>query len=300
MHECRQRRVLVSAGAATVLVLAVASSQGRLLAAQADALRIGEQKFEVASVKTNKSGDGPTQIALQPGGRLTIENMSLRALIRFAFQVQDAQLVGGPEWFDREHFDVLAKAEHDFQPAPPGTTGPGQLMLRSLLADRFKLAIHSEQRELQVYALTPARTDGRLGPQLKRSTVDCQAAAGRGRGASPAATGQPPCSMRVAPGAMFLSGFPLSQLATALSNFVRRTVVDRTGLEGSFDVELHWTPDQMPQGTPPAGAAPASPSDPNGPSIFTAVQEQLGLKLEASRVPQDVLVIDHVELPTPD
>jgi bla regulator protein blaR1 len=173
-------------------------------------------------------------------------------------------------------------------------------MLRSLLADRFRLSVHNETRELPVYALTMARTDGRLGSQLKQSTVDCQAARGAGRGGPPTGAGTPPCSMRVAPGALFLSGFPLSQLATALSNFVRRTVVDSTGLAGTFDVELHWTPEQMPQGTAPSGAPPLPPPDPNGPSIFTAVQEQLGLKLEASKVPQEVLVIDHVELPTPD
>ena len=94
---------------------------------------------------------------------------------RFAFQVQDFQLVGGPDWIAKERFDIVAKAEHDIVPTPPGTTGPGQLMLRSLLAERFKLAVHQEKRELPVYALVVARNDRRLGPQLQRSTVDCQA-----------------------------------------------------------------------------------------------------------------------------
>ena len=275
------------------------------LRAQVDILRIGEQKFEVASVKPNTSGDGPTRIMLQPGGRITAENMSLRNLVRFAFQVQDFQLVGGPDWLEKERFDILAKAEHDIVPTPPGTTGPGQLMLRSLLADRFKLTIHQEKRELPVYALVLARGDGRLGPQLQHSTVDCQALiAARGVGpvgaSGPMLEGRPQCGMRMSPGNILGGGFPLSQLVTTLSQFVRRTIVDRTGLNGNFDLELKWTPDQMPQGAPPPGAPPLPPIDPNGPSIFTAVQEQLGLKLESTKDSVDVLVIDHIEAPTPD
>jgi uncharacterized protein (TIGR03435 family) len=271
------------------------------LRAQVDVLRIGEEKFEVASVKANTSGDGPTRIALQPGGRITAENMSLRNLVRFAFQVQDLQLVGGPDWLEKERFDILAKAEHDIVPSPPGTTGPGQLMLRSLLADRFKLTIHQEKRELSVYALVLARSDGRLGPQLRQSTTDCVAimAAERGRG-FPAPARDVQCGMRVSPGNVLGGGFPLSQLVTTLSQFVRRTVVDRTGLKGDFDIDLKWTPDQMPAGPPPPGAPPLPPIDPNGPSIFTALQEQLGLKLESSKDAVDVLVIDHIEAPAPD
>jgi bla regulator protein BlaR1 len=271
------------------------------LAAQTDGLRIGEQKFEVASVKPNASGDGPNRLALQPGGRITAENMPLRSLVRFAFQVQDFQLVGGPDWIAKERFDIVAKAEHDIAPMPPGTTGPGQLMLRSLLVDRFKLAIHQEKRELPVYALVVARSDGRLGPQLQRSTVDCQAIItaqiGRG-GPAPMVNDRPQCGMRNAPGTLLGGGFPLSQLVTALSQFAQRTVVDRTGLTGNFDVELRWTPEQLP--APPPGAKPLPSIDPNGPSLFTAVQEQLGLKLESTKDSVDVLVIDHAERPTPD
>jgi bla regulator protein blaR1 len=281
--------------------LAIGVVHAPRLRAQADSLRIGEQKFEVASVKPNHSGDGPNRLALQPGGRITAENMALRNLVRFAFQLQDFQLVGGPDWIAKERFDVVAKAEHDIVPTPPGTTGPGQLMLRSLLADRFKLAIHQEKRELPVYALVVARSDGRLGPQLQRSAVDCQAIVtaqlGRG-GPAPMVNGRPQCGMRNAPGNLIGGGFPLSQLVTALSQFAQRTVVDRTGLTGNFDVELHWTPEQLL--TPPPGAPPLPPVDPNGPSLFTAVQEQLGLKLESTKDSVEVLVIDHVEHPTPD
>ena len=294
----------IAASAAIAGPIAAGVLTAPRLHAQADVLRIGEQKFEVASVKPNKSGDGPTRIALQPGGRISAENMSLRNLIRFAFQVQDFQLAGGPDWIEKERYDILGKAEHDIVPGQPGTTGPGQLMLRSLLAERFKLAIHQEKRELPAYALLLARSDGRLGPQLSSSSVDCaKLAAERGRGGPPPplpAADRPPCGMRVSPGMIVGGGFPLSQLVTSLSQFVRRTVVDRTGLKGNFDIELKWTPDQMPSGTPPPGGPPLPAIDPNGPSIFTALQEQLGLKLESTKDAIDVLVIDHIELPSPD
>ena len=102
------------------------------------------------------------------------------------------------------------------------------------------------------------------------------------------------------PGQLGGGGIPLEAFVGVLSQFVQRVVVDRTGLAGSFDIDLSWTPDQLPQGGPPPGAPPFPPIDPNGPSIFTAVQEQLGLKLESTRGPVDVLVIDGVARPTPD
>ena len=106
----------------------------------------------------------------------------------------------------------------------------------------------------------------------------------------------------IGPGSISSSGQPITQLATMLSTFVNRTVLDRTGLTGAFDLTLNWTPEQLPQGRgePPPGAPPLPPIDPNGPSIFTAVQEQLGLKLDSQRGPVDVLVIDSVEQPTED
>jgi uncharacterized protein (TIGR03435 family) len=180
------------------------------------------------------------------------------------------------------------------------------LMLQSLLAERFKLATHKDTRELPIYSLEVARSDGRLGPQLRPATVDCEAmiAAARARGgpppAPPAPGERPICGIRINPGRLSGGGFPLSQFAATLSQFVQRIVVDRTGLSGNFDVDLTWTPDQLPQGGPPPGAPPLPPADPNGPSIYTAVQEQLGLKLESAKGPVDVLVIDRAESPTPD
>ncbi len=179
-------------------------------------------------------------------------------------------------------------------------------MMRALLADRFKLAVHTESRELPIYALTLARRDGKTGSQLRPAAVDCVAMfAARGRGGPPPAPPQPgerpPCGMRLGPGNLSGGGVTMAQLSTTLSQFVQRVVVDRTGLTGNFDIDLTWTPDQLPQGRgePPPGVQ-LPPIDPNGPSIFTAVQEQLGLKLDSQRGPVDVLVIDRVEQPTED
>ena len=286
--------------------------------------------FEVASIKPNKSGDGRFSIGFQPGGRFTATGMPLRQLIAIAYgsagqQLPTFRIIGGPGWMNSDRFDIVAKAEGD---VPPGPNGPLPLMLRALLVDRFKLVVHNESRELPMYELVKARSDGKLGPQLQPSTVDCAAiAAARGRaGAPPApgaggvtgtgrgpaaggrgpafdAAGRPVCGTMVGPANIAAGGQTMSQLATILSGRVDRPVVDRTGFTGNFDIDLTWTPDQIPQGPaaqPPPGAPAQPPIDPNGPSIFTAVQEQLGLKLESGKGPVDVVVIDSVEHPTED
>jgi uncharacterized protein (TIGR03435 family) len=260
--------------------------------------------FEVASVKTNTSGDQRVMIQTPPGGRFTATNVPLRNLIVLAYRLQNFQLIGGPDWIRSERFDIVAKAEGNLPPfTPSGPPEPLLGMVRTLLAERFKLVVHHETRELPIYALVVARTDGKLGPQLHPAVVDCEAAALRARGGPP--PGPPPgerptCGMRIGPGQMMAGGTPLSQFVNPLSQFVQRTVIDRTGLTGAFDFDLSWTPDQLPQGPPPPGAPPLPPIDPNGPSIFTALQEQLGLKLDAQRGPVDVIVIDRAERPTED
>ena len=263
-------------------------------------------QFEVASIKPNKSGDGRVMIGMQPGGRFTATNVPLRLLIRNAYQLQDSQIVGGPDWMSTERFDILAKAEEGAvsgpQP-PPGQPGPIQLMLRALLADRFKLVVHNEDREMSVFALVLNRPDGKLGPNLTKSTTDCTAGAGA-RGAAPPPgppqPGQPmPCGIRIGPGSMIVGGAPLSQVAAVISQFAGRIVIDKTGLTDSYDMTLNWTPDNMPQ-RPPGAPEPlinGVPIDPNGPSLFTAVVEQLGLKLDSQKAPLKVLVIDRAERP---
>jgi len=267
--------------------------------------------FEVASVKANKSGDNRIGIGFQPGGRFRATNVPLRELISAAYGTPQPlpafQITGGPKWIESDRFDIVAKAPGDPQPGPNGPQTAMFAMLRTLLADRFQLILHSESKEMAIYALVLARADGKLGPQLKPAATDCAAmmAAARGRGAPPpppAPGERMPCGMRMFPGNLSGGSSSIAQLTNVLARFVNRTVVDQTGLAGNYDLDLQWTPDQMPQGRgdPPPGA-PALPSiDPNGPSIFTAVQEQLGLKLESTKGTVSVVVIDRVEHPTED
>jgi bla regulator protein blaR1 len=271
-------------------------------------------QFEVASIKPNKSAENRVMLGIQPGGRFTATNVTLRMLIRNAYQLQEFQITGGPSWIADDRFDIVAKAESGdgigdpFRAEPNGQPSRGQLMIRALLAERFKLVVHNEDKEMPIYALVLARSDGKLGPKLKVSETDCAAmmaaARGRGRGLmpppGPPQAGAPmQCGIRIGPGNMAVGGSPMTQIATSLAMFAGRIVVDKTGLAGNYDFTLSWTPDQMPgAGQRPPGAPEPPPIDPNGPSLFTAVQEQLGLKLDSQRGPVAMLVIDRAERPT--
>jgi uncharacterized protein (TIGR03435 family) len=165
-------------------------------------------------------------------------------------------------------------------------------MVRALLAERFKLSVHKETREMPIFALVTARSDGRVGPNLRKSSRDCSpAAATRGGGANASAAKSPwgsnPCGTSVGPGMILAGARTMAQIATAFSRLsntgssLNRLVVDRTGLEGTYDLELRFTPEFIPN-----VVSPGSPAvDRNGPSIFSAVQEQLGLKLDPQQVP---------------
>jgi uncharacterized protein (TIGR03435 family) len=294
-------------------LLIVAAAGAVAIAAQPQQAQPAAPAFEVASIKPNNSGDGRVMMQNQPG-RFIATNITLRLLIRNAYQLQDFQISGGPGWIGSDHFDINAKVPdeyRDIQPMRPGSgPGPLQLMIRALLVERFKLAVHNETKDSPIYALILARSDGKLGPNLKRSETDCEAmfAAGRARGGQmpppgPPPPGQPmPCGIRIGPGNMAVGGVPLAQVANSLGMFAGRIVQDRTGLTGNYEMNLTWTPDQMPQRPP--GAPPDQPVqfngvsvDPNGPSLFTAVQEQLGLKLDSQRGPVETLVIDRAEKP---
>lgn len=267
--------------------------------------------FEVASVKSNKSGDGRVMIGGQPG-RFNMTNVPLRQIIQLAYQIQPFQLIGAPNWASDDRFDVVAKPPANVPPAGPlaaGSPGPLQYMLRNLLADRFKLRAHTESREMPIYALVLARSDGKLGSKIKPAAVDCAAMRGRGPGApppAPPAPGEvPQCGVSMGIGSIGAGSVPMTQLATLLSQRVGRIVVDKTGLTGVYDFNLDFTPDQIPgAGGPgpvlPPGAPALPPVDPNGPSIYTALQEQLGLKLDSQRGPVEVTVVDSVDHPTED
>jgi uncharacterized protein (TIGR03435 family) len=266
--------------------------------------------FEVASVRRNTSGEFEQFVQRQPGGRLTIRNTPLRFLVRFAYMVHGFQIQGGPDWIDSARFDIIAQAEGDPQPVAAGPD-PLRLMLRTLLADRFKLVMHRETQDLPVFALTAARRDGTLGPRLRPAATDCAAARVerqaivRSGGTPPVPVGGPDapvtCGMRMGPGRLETGGNPLSLLADGLAGLVQRVVVDRTGLEGNWDLELTYTPDPRLQAAPPGPSAPGVPLpavDPDYPSLFIALEEQLGLKLEPSRGRVEVLMIDSVAPPT--
>ena len=219
---------------------------------------------------------------------ITALNMSVAMIIRNAFELQEPQLIGLPDWGSSERFDIIAKAEQEF-PRTNDTPSLSQLMVQSLLEERFRLRSHRETRELPAFALVVARADGQLGPQLKASTVDCLAlAAARRAGTAPPPVpgARPPCGMRFSNGTMIGGNITMGDLAATLSGSAGRQVVDRTGLKGGFDIDLTFSREQS--------------ADTTIPSVFTAVQEQLGLKLDSVRLPTDVLVVDSIERPTPD
>ncbi len=266
--------------------LAIAATGAILAAPNAQALQqpSASPRFDVASVKVNDSNDGIVAIQTQKG-RYTARGFTLAALIRSAYRIQEFQVTGGPDWINTQRFDV----EATYLDTPAARV---DLMLRALLAERFKLAVHNETRERPVYALTLARTDKKLGSELQKSTTDCATA-----------KGPDACGGTVAPGFIRLRGRTMAQFAESLSQLtitgssLNRLIVDRTGLEGPYHVTLRFTPDNIPPASPIS--LPGIPAvDPNGPSIFTALQEQLGLRLDASKGMVDVLVVDSATRPT--
>jgi uncharacterized protein (TIGR03435 family) len=267
-----------------VAILAAAPGFGRF-SAQAPA-------FDVASIKPSLA-TADSAIQANPNGHLTVTNTSLRALILRAYGLHESQLLAAPEWIATERFDVDARVEM------PPRNGPNALMplLQALLTDRFRLRTHSEMRDLPAYVLMFARRDRRLGPQIRPTLADCS-------GTSPptvaeiraqARDGWPPCGMAFMVSFVDSSGaglktrlrrsaIAMKDFATTLQTNVDRPVVDRTGLDGLFDVEYSFAQ--------PGSSAVA---DANQPLFLVALEEQLGLKLDAQRTTVPVLVIDSVD-----
>ncbi len=252
---------------------------------------LGSVHFTVASIRPHRSAELTKRIAFTPGGRFTATNVTLKELMRVAFGIQSVQvseqIVGGPQWIESARFDLTARATDDSTSENEWTPTELFTMVRTLLADRFRLATHSEMRELPIYELTQARGDQRVPSQLRPSAIDCTNFMTNRRGAA----GVDTCGFRVAPGRM-TGPATMAQFAMSLAPVVGRVVVDRTHLTGEFDVDVTWSSEQ------PELASGAFVQ--NGSSIFTALREQLELTLEASRGPVEVLVIDSVERPTPD
>jgi uncharacterized protein (TIGR03435 family) len=271
--------------------------------------------FEVASVKPNASGEPRVMIRTEPNGRFTVVNVPLRVLIRTAYGIaEDSRIVAAPGWIDSARFDIVAKPPEGTAPLTPGgAVGPMNLMLQSLLEDRFRLSVRREVRELPLLVLTSSGGSRTPGPKLRRTAVNCAEILAKlfpppGSGPAPPQPAvppgdAPPCGSSGGPGRIVAQGMTMARLASNLAGRVRQVVVDKTGLEGDFDLELDWTPDQF-QGGGALGALPGTPAAPapDGPgvSIYTALQEQLGLTLQSTRGPVDVLVIERVEQPSPD
>jgi uncharacterized protein (TIGR03435 family) len=253
--------------------------------------------FEVASIKANTLGTNQSKLDLQPGGRFTAINVSFFMLVNFAYgdgaPLPPNRLVFGPQWnggdgrLSTDRFDILAKG------ADVRTQKDVPAALRALLAERFKLVVHHESRERPVYALVLARADRRLGPRLRRSTIDCADPSA----APPNADGSPSCGFRNAPGRATGRATIGDLVRRLLSRAVedQRVVEDHTGLDGTYEFDLEWTPN-----SPSPTDGPPTTADPDAPPIFTALREQLGLKLEPQTGRIDVIVVDHAAFPTPN
>ncbi len=265
--------------------------------------------FETVSITPNTSEIVREMMNVwQTDGHYRVRNNWLRLLIAFAYRVAPQNVSGGPSWIDVDRFDIDAKADTEFQlPVTGITRGPGSepealvARVRTLLTDRFKLAVHHEAQARPAYALVLA--SGQLGPQLNTTTLDCRADAEERRRTG-ILTAPPPWGPKRVCGISSLSfsiisggAVTMAQLADILTKRLPQPVVDRTGLSGEFDLDLKWTPDDARRIQPADGRPAFLQIDPNGPSVFMAVQEQLGLKLEPTTEPIDVLVIDHVEPP---
>jgi uncharacterized protein (TIGR03435 family) len=253
-------------------------------------------EFEVASIKPAAPGARGTFIRMAPGGTVNITNMPLKEMIVLAWRVQPFQISGGPTWLDSARYDISAKPENSPQPGgiPP--------MLQALLADGFQLKIHRETKDLPLYALVVARKDGKLGPRLTESKEGSCTPIDPSKPPPPREPGKSPTlgcgGVMMGPRGLTATSAPIANMIPALSRILGRTVVDKTGLTGKFDISLEWTPDESQAMPFPADAPKPSPSDVTGPSIFTALQEQLGLKLESQKGSVEMIVIDHAEKPS--
>jgi uncharacterized protein (TIGR03435 family) len=231
-------------------------------------------RFDIVSVKPNRSGESLIGFEVRPGGRFVATNIPLKQFVRAAYTMQLYQIVGAPSWVDAERFDVTGVSDRDLRGGRPWTPGapylPVQLMMQSLLAERFGMKAHIEKREEPGYGLvldSPGDSSA-----LRPAKTPCEAG----------------CGMYPAPGRLAARDVPLPTLAEFLSQVTGRLVEDDTGLTGTFDIDLRWAP-----------GGPAA-ADVDAPSIYTALPEQLGLRLEPRRALIDVLVVDSIDRPTPD
>jgi uncharacterized protein (TIGR03435 family) len=235
-------------------------------------------EFEVATIKPARP-DGRFSLTVNRSGMLNTTSTSLSDLIKFAYGLHPRQILNGPTWLESEKYDVTGKPDVDGLPSPDQL----KMMVQKLLADRFQLAFHRDKKELSVYAIIVAKG----GAKISKNETDSASLPGFGLG----------------PRGLNVHNATIAEFAAVLqSNMLEQPVVDQTGFGSTrYDFVLRWTPDpsQGQLGGPPPSAAPTPDAD-APPDLFTAVQQQLGLKLESTKAPVEVLAIDRVEKPSPN
>jgi uncharacterized protein (TIGR03435 family) len=265
--------------------------------------------FDVVSIKPNRTNQGIPLIVFQPGGRVIASNVDVRQVILVAYGLENIQLVNAPDWTATERFAIEART------ADETPTDSIRMMLRTMLAERFAMAAHPERREMALFALTMARNDKRPGPGLRVSGPEC--APMKPPPGVPMPPPPPPspagnsgaklriilprdeprrrrCGSMLAPGWFSARSITLQELTSPLTQLMRRPVIDETGLTGEFDLDVFFQPEGL--GGALVGPPPQSLSD--APALTTALQDELGLRLEPRRGPFDVLVVDRIERPT--
>jgi uncharacterized protein (TIGR03435 family) len=250
--------------------------------------------FDVVSVKASKSGGDMAMIRFKPDG-FSATKISLKELLSMTSGIEEDLVSGLPSWASSARYDIDAKvAGPDVEALKKLSREQRSSMIQSALADRFKLKVHTEIRQLPVFALVVQKSS----PRLKEATPGDAYANGIKAPGGVSRAGM----MMMKPGEFIGQGIPISTLAGALSQHLQRTVIDKTGLTGKYDIALEWTADNgadpMIQGTDGSQQRAETATDVSGLSIFTAIQEQLGLKLQSTKGPVETLIVDHVEMPT--
>lgn len=215
-----------------------------------------QTQFEVASIRPSATPDGGTSM-YWGGPTFTVTNITLKRLVMQAFNLQDFQVTGGPAWFDKDRWDLTAKAPDGVNTKPDVLRG----MLQELLTERFRIATHLESKQMTVLALSVSKSGSKLKPHGD----------------------DPKTSLMTGRGKLAGGNQTTDDIARTLAGQIGQQVIDKTGLTGKFDYELTWESD---------------PTKGEGPSVFTAVQEQLGLKLDAEKAPVEILVVDRADRPT--
>jgi uncharacterized protein (TIGR03435 family) len=273
----RRRITLLASAGALALAAPIVIGQSKTVPVAAPSLT-----FEVASIKLNKSDSREINLGFgSKGNRFTASNIPVKSLIRYAYGINDDQILAAPAWLSSDHYDIQAEiAEADADWLHKLSPEQQMLLIKPLLEDRFKLQVHPEAKLMPAYELVV----GRNGSKMKQAILGDTYPNGF---KTPEGISRPGTFSLTAgqQDQLIFQALPVAKLARILSEQLEVPVMDKTGLAGNYDFTLRWAPDENP------GA---------GPSIFTAVQEQLGLRLESEKLPVECLVIDHIERPSPN